>query len=372
MKRYVTYISGRILGALTLIALSLTGIIWLSQSLRFVDLIINRGLNVTMFLYLSSLLLPSLLSVVLPLSFFIAVLFVYNKLMMESELVVLKSAGLSKLSLIKPVLVVALLMTVLSYGITLYLLPTSYREFKDLQSFIRNNYVSVLLQEGVFNSPTKGLTVYIRQIEDTGQLHGIIVHDSRVVGKPVTMMAESGKLVRTSTGPRFVLINGNRQEVSHETQQLSLLQFDRYALDLSTFTQAQERRWREPEERYVHELFSPDAYTQEVAAHLIQKMKAEGHHRITWPLYNILLALIALMAFISGTFNRRGQTWKILVYSVVGLAMMGVGLTMNNVVANNPNMVGVMYGVVLGGIIAVLYVLVHSPHGHVDDAQHST
>ncbi len=60
------------------ITLCLTLAIWLTQSLRFVDLIVNRGLPVVEFLYLSMLLLPRFLVVVLPVALFASVLFTYN------------------------------------------------------------------------------------------------------------------------------------------------------------------------------------------------------------------------------------------------------------------------------------------------------
>ena len=58
----------------------LSGAIWLSQSLRFVDLIVNKGVPATTFVYLTVLLFPSLLLVILPFALFCAVLFVYHRL----------------------------------------------------------------------------------------------------------------------------------------------------------------------------------------------------------------------------------------------------------------------------------------------------
>ena len=68
VKQYIRYIASRILGPFVLITLSITCIIWLTQSLRFIDLIINRGLNIASFLYLSILLIPSLLSIAVPIA----------------------------------------------------------------------------------------------------------------------------------------------------------------------------------------------------------------------------------------------------------------------------------------------------------------
>lgn len=355
VKQYIKYIILNLAAPTLLITLTLTGIIWLTQSLRFVDMIVNRGLGFMDFLYLSSLLLPSLLLIILPIALFTAVIFTYNKLIVDSEMVVLRSAGLNRFSLAFPALIVAAVLTIFSYIISLYLLPTSYRNFKDTQAFIRDNYASVLLQEGVFNNPTKGLTVYIDERQDNGMLRGIMVHDNRDVKNPITMMAQEGKLIQTPKGPRFDLINGNRQEINHKDGQLSLLYFDRYTLDISVYTKTQETRWREPKERYLHELLYPEAETPE---HLISKLLAEAHQRLTWPIYNIALTLIALCGLLSGQFNRRGQWKRILSATGVTIVTVAAGLSITNIIANSPALAPLPYMLIIIIISFCFYILV--------------
>ena len=102
-----------------------------------------------------------------------------------------------------PALFVASFITFIIYIISFYALPASYREFKDMQSFIRNNYASTLLQEGVFSTPVDRLTVYIESRDNEGILRGILVHDARDPERPITMMAQEGVLQQTPAGPRF-------------------------------------------------------------------------------------------------------------------------------------------------------------------------
>ena len=130
------------------ITLGLTFAIWLTQSLRLIDFIVNRGLPASTFFSFIVLLLPSFVGIVLPIATFCSVLFVYYKLTMDSEIVVLRAAGLSQLQLARPALRLGLLVTLAVYSITLYFLPASYRAFKDLQYRLRSDFTTVLLQEG--------------------------------------------------------------------------------------------------------------------------------------------------------------------------------------------------------------------------------
>src|ERR1700722_19726998 len=107
MRRYNDYIAKQLAQAAVLITLSLTSIIWLTQALRFIDFIVSRGISFGSFLELTLLLIPSLLLFVMPFALLCGVLYVYYRLMMDSELLVLSSAGLSRLQIAIPAINVA-------------------------------------------------------------------------------------------------------------------------------------------------------------------------------------------------------------------------------------------------------------------------
>lgn len=343
--RHVTqidrYIFRQLLWTTLSVAFILTGVVWLTQSLRFIEMIINRGLSVPMFAYFTLLLLPTFFSVILPVALFAAVLFTYNRLLVDSELVVLRGAGMSPFGLGKPALMLAALVTVIGYGLTLYFMPASFREFKDLQNLLRNSYSMVLLQEGVFNTIMKGVTVYVRRRTAEGELLGIIVHDSRVPGRPVTLMAEQGAIVAGEKGPRVVMANGNRQEISAKDGKLSLLYFDRYNFDLDTGGAAPTIRWREPRERFLDELFYP--MEQEKTLWLFQKLRMEGHYRLAQPLMTLSMVLIGLACLLAGEFNRRGNMRRVMAAVVVVLILEVAFLGIKNIGEQAPRVTPLLY-----------------------------
>src|SRR5882762_7782826 len=107
MHSLTRYILRQSLGMTLFVTIALSAAIWLTQSLRLVDLIVNRGLSVEMFLYLGILILPRFVDIVLPIGVFIAVLFTYNKLIAESEIIVMRASGLSQFGLAKPALILS-------------------------------------------------------------------------------------------------------------------------------------------------------------------------------------------------------------------------------------------------------------------------
>ena len=97
------------------VSTSLTCIVWLTQSLRFVEMIVNTGLSVTMFVKFTLLLLPSFLALIGPIAVFAAVVFTYTKMLNDSEIVVLRSIGMSPLNIGRPALLLAALVMLLGY-----------------------------------------------------------------------------------------------------------------------------------------------------------------------------------------------------------------------------------------------------------------
>ncbi len=339
MFRYQRYLLRQLVGPFVLVALGLTAVVWLSQSLRIIDLIVNKGLSLSDFLLMSMLVLPTFLGAILPIAFFCSLLFVYNKLTIDSELVSLRAAGVSHWSLAAPALVMATVIAILSYAIGMYAMPVSHREFKERQFVLRSDFSSLLLEEGTFNTLSEGVTVYIRG-RDGGTLNGILVHDAREGEKPITMMAERGVLVRTAEGPRFILFNGHRQRIDRDTSRLSLLNFDRYTMDLSAFARPDGPRWREPRERFVDELLDPDAHG---ADRMRGKFLSEAHSRIVSPLFAYALAALGLAALLSGNLNRRGQWRRILAAIAAAIAFEALALFLVNATAKNSQLIPLMY-----------------------------
>ena len=339
-----------------IVSVSLTCIVWLTQSLRFVEMIVNTGLSVTTFVTFTLLLLPSFLSLIGPIAVFAAVMFTYTKMLNDSEIVILRATGMSPLKIGRPALLLATLVMLLGYLNSIYLMPASFREFKDLQREFRSELSSLFLQEGVFNPVVDGITVFIRARSESGQLYGIIIHDGRIPEKPVTMMAEQGAIVSSDKGPRVLMVNGNRQEVREDDGRLSLLYFDRYTFDLSALNKTEIDLWREPRERFLHELF----FSPEEAGKIYnyRELRMEGIFRLSSPLLYLAFTAIGLALLLGGDFNRRGQFLRILIAVCCVTAIQVVVLSMKNLGEKTPALEPVMYLVPIIATIGFVIVMI--------------
>lgn len=334
------------------VTLVLSAVIWLTQSLRFVDLVVNRGLPVTEFLWLAMLILPRFLAIILPIGCFVAVVYIYNKLIGDRELVVLRAAGFSNMRLARPALAMAGLTAVSIYVLNAYLLPVSYREFSDLRYTIRSDYSSILLQEGAFHTLPGGITIFIRERAGAGQLNGILVHDGREPGRPVTSMAESGALVQSDEGPRVLLLNGNRYEIDRESGAFSFAEFERQTLDLGlTGATPPSERKRAAEELFLWELLDPARADSPEATEYL----AEAHSRIAAPFLAVSFTIVGLVFLLSGDFSRGGQTGRIVGAIGTILVVQALAIAVHNMASGNAGAIPLLYAdTLLPGLIGLV------------------
>ena len=342
MNRLTRYVLGQLSIGMILVSLGLTCVIWLIYSLRLIDLIVNRGISTGTFLYLTMLSLPNLLDLIVPIALFIVIMFVYSKLVTDREIAVMRAAGVSQQGLAYPAFILTAIVVSFSYFLNLWLVPESYRNFKDMQWDIRFKYFRVLLQEGRFNHVGKGIVVYVRERSPDGQLLGILVHDNSDNEHPYTMMAARGAMVETDLGARVVMFDGNRQEVSKNSGQLSLLYFDRFVFKLPQPQGHSGIRHREARERTVSELFNVEK-DRHLDPKNFGKFRVEGHKRLLTPVRAAGYSLIGLACILSGVASRRTQWRRILisVFLLLGLLASAVGL--ENHVAKNQALIPMLY-----------------------------
>ena len=356
MTGLTRYIFRQCFGVMIFVTAALSAAVWLAQSLRLIDLIVNRGLSVDVFLYLAALILPRFLDIVLPIGVFIAVLFTFNRLTAESELVVMRAAGLSPMALARPVLILAAIAFMMLMSLSLYFLPVASRDFKDLQFEIRNRFVSSLIQEGTFTTISDKLTFYIRNRDDNGDVIGLLINDSRDPQRPITILAERAAFVDTAAGSRIVMVNGNRQQFDPQTHKLSVLTFQRYTLDLDSLQDVPVVRFRGAQERFLGELLFPPAGLDPL---IRQSFAIEAHQRMLIPLSALSFSLIPLACLLPGEFSRRGQVKRVIVAIGAAFLFQTASLGVNDFAARFGEAVPLMYVVDVLPFALSLTILLH-------------
>jgi len=288
-----------------------TAIVWLTQSLQRIDIIVEHGQSLAKFGWLTVLIVPSLLAVVIPFMLFAATLFALHRLHSDSEIAVMFAAGVSRADVARPIMVIAAVGAVATLWINVDLMPRTYRELKQEIANIRADFASSVIRSGEFMTAAHGFTVYAEIAQPGGLFEGLLIHDYRNGENAEVYMAQRALLRETGIGPVLFLSNGNIQRINQKTGEAEIVYFDRTAINIGQFDRDVDDLQLEMTERYVGELFHPDMtrpYDRENARFLI----GEGHQRLASPVYALAYVLIAIHALLGGPYDRRSYAARVL------------------------------------------------------------
>lgn len=315
LDRYILKIAA--VAAIVLL-LGLTGVIWVTQALREVDLITGKGQTILIFLTVTLLSLPALIAGIAPVALFMSTLYTLNKLNGDSELIVMNAAGVAPHRVTRPFLVLTVATALIVAWMTVSVMPASFRMLRDLITLIRADFVANVVKEGQFVSLDSGVTFHYR--EKVGDaLVGIFMQDRRDPTQPSIYLAERGRTVEAEGQSFLMLEKGTIQREARNTDTTSIISFERYALNLSALTGDTtggpgegdgDKVIYKPRERSTWELINQnpnEPYYQIQAG----RFRAELHNRLSAPLYPFAFMLIAFAAIGEARTTRQGRALAI-------------------------------------------------------------
>lgn len=308
MRLIDRYLFSQLLAPTLLAVLALTIVAMLSQSLSALDVIVDQRQNIGVFLKITGLALPALLSLILPVAVFVAAILSLNRMHTEQEIVICFAGGMSRWEVIAPAMRLAAFCALVSLSINLWVQPPAARALREEIFRVRADLAASLVTPGEFSEPAPGLTVYAQSESASGALKNLFVHQQRPTGS-TTFSAREGQISKRNGAPILIMRHGSSQEFSTKGV-LNFLSFDEYTLDLAPFLARDTDVHFKTSDRYLHELIFPDL-SQAWERQYRKKLLAEGNARIASPLYNLALMAVALAAVLGGSFSRIGYGRRI-------------------------------------------------------------
>ncbi|MCI4645818.1 MAG: LptF/LptG family permease [Hyphomonadaceae bacterium] len=335
-----------IVGGLALLAL-------LAQGLSQTDLIIENRQSAVTYFWIVMLGAPQIIALLTPLALFIAAVWSLNRIHRDSEIVVAQAAGMTRWQIASPIIRLAAVAAVAHLTINLWVQPAAQRTLRENVADIRRDLATALIQPGQFTQAEDKLTFYAR--ESTGEdLRGILISDARDPARRVDYLAQEGTVIRVDGTPAIVMRKGQIHDLD-ENDSLSILDFEQYTFDLAPFMAEQGEVTLKSSDRYLHELFFVDRKNY-LEVQNADNFLAEAHARLTTPLLNIAMAMIAIMAVVGGDFSRRGYSRRISFATAGALTLVIVQLSVQSAAQDDPAMNIVQWVVPLGviGLVAWL------------------
>jgi len=331
-------------------SLVLVAVYWVNRAVMLFDQLIGDGQTALVFLEFSLLFLPNVISLVLAISAFAATVFVANRLMQESELVVMQACGLSALRLARPVLYFGLIVAAMMLMLTHVLVPTSRATLALRSAQISENVTAKFLRDGQFLHPATGITLYIREISATGELHDLFLADDRGHQSHTTYTARRALLARSDTGPKLVMLDGMVQTLATDGTRLSTTRFADFTYDLVGVLSS-----RAPPRRTVYalstfELLTPTEALLAESGQSADVFRFEVHNRFAQSFLATAAALVGFSALLLGAFSRVGLWRQILVAVVLLIGVQLVSTASTSYGLRHPLVWPLVYAAPLLGI----------------------
>ncbi len=313
MSRFDRYLLSQLLGVFGFFSLVLVSVYWINRAVGLFDTLIGDGQTALVFVEFSLLALPNVISLVLPISAFAAAVFVANRLTQDSELVVMQATGFSAFRLARPVLYFGLCVAAMMLVLAHVLVPASQSELAKRSSEVSQNMTARFLRDGQFTHPAAGITLYIREVAQSGELLDMFLADDRDPQLRSTYTARKALIARTETGPKLLMFDGMVQALSSEGLRLSVTRFVDFTYDLGGLMVERAGTSRRVGEVSTMELLTESPALMAETGAVVQELREEAQGRFSRPLLAVAASLIGFSALLVGAFSRFGLWRQILV-----------------------------------------------------------
>lgn len=241
------------------------GLIWLFQSLRLLDIIINYHVSLLEYLGFSVFIVPDLIVYLLPSCLCLGMIMAYQKFGQHHffSLKILK----------KPMYILGSISTVLSFLCNLYAVPWGYQKFKDKEHQLKENFSKLLIKKGEFHF-LNSTTIYVKNVTKDQRLMGVFIQDPQMA----CITAEEGFIDVDNKRVLVHLFKGLYQD--HQKHTLS---FESFHFDLTPYISLIEQKIKRPCEMSLKNLLKSHD----------KNYQSEGHQRI----------IMSLFCFVTGLFG---------------------------------------------------------------------
>lgn len=334
-----------------------TFIVLTTQVLLYVNVLTQSGQALGSFVRLALTLTPGMILIVMPFALILGTSNTLNRMNNDSELAVMESAGAGRTFIIKPILILAVAMTVISLLIAQFAEPWANRQRRDLLVAASADLIQIAVQSGSFRQLEDNLYVQVADRYPGGDLGGIFLADRRDEKTELLYYANRGTIVKQDDRNLILMSDGEIHRRDVATGDVSVISFASYALDMSQYGPAKGSSFYLPKERTMAELLDPDP-NDWYAKNLPQVLRSEVHRRFSDWLYPLAFALIAIYFAGTARANRQERLWSMGAAFSVAFALRGLGFVAVNNAGTSVIFAAACYGLPLGAILIVSLLLV--------------
>ena len=329
-NRVYKYFFHEFLGYFTLVIFASTAIIWTIQAVNFLDLVTEDGHAFKIYLFYSFLLLPKVVTKLIPFAFLLSLIITIIKLENDNELIVLWTSGLNKIHIVNLVFRISIIIMFFQMIMSCFVNPETLNYSRSLIKNSQLQFIPSLLKEKRFNDTVEKLTVFVNKKNDDDTFENIFIKDEGTTltnissgGSGSTIFAKSGYV--SPDEKSLVLFEGSIHK-KNQKGDTNIIKFEKTIINLSNLTtkttnvpKIQETstlniiRCFEEENRYMHNCNVTDEYQKD--------LRIEINKRFGMPFYVPLISLI-ICFLLSSRRDKKISSYNKFIYFIIGFIVL--------------------------------------------------
>lgn len=298
----------------------LTCVFLLGNLVQMANLIINKGVGLTVIGKVFLLSVPVLLAYTLPLACLIGITLAFSRLSSDNEIIAIRASGIHLIKLLAPLLAVGFILSLFLFILTDRVIPYAYHQQKILIKTLGAQNPTALLEPGVFITSFEKQILFIHRIEDN-KLTNVTIYQPQTNGKPTrTITAKNGEFSPVPGKDQIILklVDGTSDEPDLENpNNFYKLNFKRFFMTLDLSQENKKSVSKKPKGMSLKEIVEERDRLKELSVKT-SSLETEYWRKITWafsPL--VFIALGFPVAIITNKRDKRAKN----VFIVIGLAM---------------------------------------------------
>jgi len=283
----------------------------MGRLLQLVELVVNKGVSIIEILSLFTHLLPTFFIIIIPFSLFLGILIGFGRLSSESEIIALKSSGVSLYSLTKPAILLGILGTLLVGWMTVSAQPRGRYAFDQKIFNLANTQISSSIRPGIFNTEFDDLVIYTGAADEvTGEMRDIFISDQRSGGSPVLIFAQKGQVYSDPDSLRMTLHlqtgSIHHRKVGTDKDSYQTVRFGSYDINLSLNRDGEKKAKRTKKYNRMTLGEIKAALKQENDPRTANILRTEIQERFSLALAPLVFALLGVPLGIQSTRSGKG------------------------------------------------------------------
>ena len=311
-------------------SLSITLIVWVIQSVNFLDFVTEDGHGLGVYATYSLLSLPKIFSRLILFLFFISTFFVLLRYEDNNEILIFWNHGVKKIEFVNNFIKFSLIFVIIQLIFSFFIVPATQEKARNLFKLSNIDYFPSIIKSKYFNDTIEDVTIFVGKKDVSGNLKQIFLMDNKKnkIGSQI-ILSKSGNLIKKNKSFFLILNDGNI--INLDSKKSNILQFKKSEFNLSKYTsktttypKIQETNSQTLIKCLNILLFKNSKEAKKILNCDLQNIEGinkEIYKRLFIPLYIFLIGVISSALILKSKNNKNFNFFKIIIFFFVFAAI---------------------------------------------------